>query len=98
MSFGSNPADPSPWAEATGHAPVGDESSGGPEPESPPPGAPPPVATAVCAPGSAAPCVTCQITSETAMTEPADRARRNLGVGERVKLTFSLGNANWRKS
>lgn len=29
------------------------------------------------------------------MSQPADRARRVLGVGERVRLTFSLGNAAW---
>ncbi|MFN7920222.1 MAG: hypothetical protein U0Q16_09005 [Bryobacteraceae bacterium] len=29
------------------------------------------------------------------MTEPANRARTRLGVGERVSLTFSLGSATW---
>ena len=84
MSFGSNPGDPLPYAEATGNAP----SDGGSDAESAP-------APAVSAPGAVAPCVQCTITSETIMTQPADRARLNIGVGERVRLTFSLGNANW---
>jgi hypothetical protein len=84
MSFGSNPGDPLPYAEATGQAPA----DGGSDPES----APPP---AVSAPGAVSPCVQCTIASETVMTQPDDRARRNIGVGERVRLTFSLGNANW---
>ncbi len=29
------------------------------------------------------------------MTQPPDRARRDIGVGERVRVTFSLGEANW---
>lgn len=56
-----------------------------PQPETPP----------MAEPVPAAPCVTCAITSETVMTQPANRARRDLGVGERVRLTFSLGEANW---
>jgi hypothetical protein len=85
MGFGSQPGDPLPWAEATGHEPMDDESDG----SSPP---------AVCEPGSSSPCVHCEITSETVMPEPADRSRTTIGVGERVSLTFSLGNATWQKS
>ena len=29
------------------------------------------------------------------MNEPADRARTRLGVGERVRVTYSLGSAEW---
>lgn len=101
MSFGSRrPSDPLPWAEATGHRVPSDEAGGGGEAEpgtgSAAPSAPP--GPGVCAPGGAAPCVTCEITSETVMAQPADRARRIVGVGERVRLTFSLGNANWTSS
>ena len=37
----------------------------------------------------------CTITSETVATQPANRTRTKIGVGEQVKLTFSLGNAAW---
>ncbi|HEX3876977.1 MAG TPA: hypothetical protein VHW24_08325 [Bryobacteraceae bacterium] len=40
-------------------------------------------------------CQTCQITSETKAKVPRDRLRKKLGIGEKVKLTFSLGSANW---
>jgi hypothetical protein len=49
----------------------------------------------ICQPTDTVGCVQCEITSETVMTQPPDRARRNIGVGERVRLTFSLGEANW---
>jgi len=29
------------------------------------------------------------------MTQPSDRARTTIGVGERVRITFSLGEADW---
>src|SRR5713101_5209824 len=49
-----------------------------------------------CADGSSPPCPkTCSITSETVATQPADRARTKIGVGEEVHLTFSLGSAAW---
>jgi hypothetical protein len=32
------------------------------------------------------------------MTEPANRARTRLGVGERVRVTYSLGAATWTKA
>jgi hypothetical protein len=35
------------------------------------------------------------ITSETVATEPADRSRLDLGVGEPVRLTFSGNSAHW---
>jgi len=41
------------------------------------------------------PCAGATITSETVMTQPANRARTRLGVGERVRLTYSLGAATW---
>lgn len=91
MSFGSQPGDPLPWAEATGNASPDDPGSadaGGASNSTP----------AVSAPGAVAPCVQCEITSLTVMTEPADRTRTDIGVGERVTLTFSLGNATWTKS
>ncbi len=49
-------------------------------------------------PDACAECITCEITSQTLMDEPANRARTRLGVGERVRLTFSLGAAVWSKS
>jgi hypothetical protein len=45
--------------------------------------------------GPAAPCVTCTITSQTVATQPANRARTKIGVGEEVSCTFSLGSATW---
>lgn len=38
---------------------------------------------------------TASITSETYATEPADRTRLTVGVGEQVKLIFSAGDAHW---
>jgi hypothetical protein len=51
----------------------------------------------ICGEGVVAPCpcANAEITSETVMTEPANRARTRLGVGERVRVTFSLGSATW---
>lgn len=40
----------------------------------------------------------CSITSQTVATEPANRARLKVGVGEAVILTFSDGNASWSTS
>lgn len=50
-----------------------------------------------CAPGGSGSktCKTCSITSQTVATQPADRTRKRIGVGEEVKLTFSLGVAHW---
>jgi hypothetical protein len=48
--------------------------------------------------GSSTPCVTCTITTETVATQPANRARTTIGVGEEVRCTFSLGSATWSKS
>lgn len=46
--------------------------------------------------GGSPPCPpTCNITSETFATAPANRARTKVGVGEEVTLKFSLGNASW---
>src|SRR3954452_14951759 len=47
--------------------------------------------------GSAAPCpcANAKITSQTVATMPSKRDRKKLGVGEPVRLTFSLGSANW---
>jgi hypothetical protein len=91
---GGNPSDPLPWAEATGHTPPPEE---GAESVAADP-LPPTPAPAVCGPDVVAPCVVCKITSETIMTQPLDRARTDIGVGERVTLTFSLGNATWTAS
>jgi hypothetical protein len=38
------------------------------------------------------------VTSETVMEEPEDRARTRIGVGERVRATYSLGAAEWEIS
>jgi len=35
------------------------------------------------------------VTSETVMEEPPDRARTRLGVGEKVRVSYSLGSATW---
>lgn len=44
------------------------------------------------------PCGSANITSETVATVPADRTRTTVGVGERVRLTYSLGSATWTKT
>ena len=49
----------------------------------------PPGATTQC------PCSSAQVTSETVMEEPPDRARTRLGVGEKVRVSYSLGSATW---
>jgi hypothetical protein len=41
------------------------------------------------------PCDNAKIISETIATIPGNRARTRLGVGERTKLTYSLGSAAW---
>jgi len=48
-------------------------------------------------PGGSAvtPCPNCNITSQTAVSVPSNRARTDLGVGESVDVTFSLGAATW---
>ena len=97
MGLFSQPSDPSPQAEATGPAPAQGEPEAEPDAPAPAPPAPAPAPQPeVCGPDAVGPCLECEITSETVMTQPADRARRDIGVGERVRLTFSLGNANWR--
>jgi hypothetical protein len=40
----------------------------------------------------------CKITSKTDASVPKDRARTTVGVGEKVKLTFSPGSASWTAS
>ncbi len=94
MSCCATPNNPAPTTNAAsnpaGSATPGPGSSaagGGAGPSATP--------AAVPAPGAATPCVTCQITSETIMTQPSNRARTDIGVGERVRVTFSLGEANW---
>ena len=49
----------------------------------------PPSATTHC------PCSSASVTSETVMEEPPDLARTRLGVGERVRVSYSLGSATW---
>lgn len=83
------PNDPAPPAAQPATEPAAPGASGsGPET----PGASP---APITPPEPVAPCVTCEITSETVMTQPPDRARTDIGVGERVRVTFSLGEANW---
>ncbi|MGA2329324.1 MAG: hypothetical protein ABSH05_23940 [Bryobacteraceae bacterium] len=43
-------------------------------------------------------CTTCTITSQTAVTVPADRTRTTIGVGEDVYLTCSEGGVTWTVS
>lgn len=45
--------------------------------------------------GASQGCPTCTITSETAVSVPANRARTTIGVGEDVGLTVSPGPATW---
>jgi hypothetical protein len=40
----------------------------------------------------------CEITSQTVATQPANRDRTTIGVGEEVTCTFSLGMASWSLS
>lgn len=97
MSCCSSPDDP---ARPAGPDPAADPT---PPPADPGGGAgsdtpseePPPSTDPVTPPEPVAPCVTCEITSETVMTQPPDRARTDIGVGERVRVTFSLGEADW---
>ena len=42
--------------------------------------------------------INCTIVSQTVATQPSDRARTKIGVGEEVTCTFSLGNATWSLS
>ncbi|HEX8615120.1 MAG TPA: hypothetical protein VF800_27875 [Telluria sp.] len=44
------------------------------------------------------PCAKAKIASQTLARLPADRARTKVGVGERIKLKYSLGNAAWTTS
>ncbi len=46
----------------------------------------------------ASPCTAARITVETVALQPANRARTTVGVGEKVNLTYSLGNAAWTVS
>ena len=39
--------------------------------------------------------MTCCVTSRTYATVPTDRTRTTIGVGEKVRLTFSPGSAKW---
>jgi hypothetical protein len=94
MSCCATPNDPAPANAAPTPAAsgtpggAGSDAAGGA-------GTTPPALPSVPAPGAVAPCVTCEITSETVRTQPPDRARTDIGVGERVRVTFSLGEADW---
>jgi uncharacterized Zn-binding protein involved in type VI secretion len=44
------------------------------------------------------PAPTATITSQTVARSPSDRTRTKLGVGEEVRLTYSLGEASWEIS
>lgn len=46
-------------------------------------------------PGSIARCPACTITSRTFVRYPTNRARRRIGVGEKVRLTVDPGPATW---
>jgi len=105
MSFGSQPGDPLSWADATGNVGASDavNASTGSDPTPAPapatPDTPDPSTPAICSPDDpGCACTNAQITSETVMTEPPDRTRTDIGVGERVTLTYSLGDATWTKS
>ncbi len=54
-------------------------------------------APADCGPDTVTPCpcAGAAVTSQMVMTEPPDRARTRMAVGERVELTYSLGAATW---
>ncbi|MDD2734874.1 MAG: hypothetical protein PHF56_13110 [Desulfuromonadaceae bacterium] len=96
MSSCSKPNDPVPGTTPPASVPEAPGTSASPGGTAPAPGPAaqqdtPPVAP----PGPVAPCVTCEITSETIMTQPPDRTRTSIGVGERVSVTFSLGDAAW---
>jgi hypothetical protein len=105
MSCCSSPDDPAasgggtgtPGGGGTGTGGTGGTGGGGTSPEEqgaagePERDPPAPVPD----PEPVAPCVHCEITSETVMTQPANRARTDIGVGERVNVTFSLGEATW---
>ena len=56
-----------------------------------------PAAPAACGPDAVAhcPCAGATVTSEMVMEEPPDRARTRMAVGERVRVTYSLGAADW---
>jgi len=47
---------------------------------------------------AASPCTAAKITVETVAMLPTDRTRTTVGVGEKVKLTYSLGSATWTVS
>jgi len=81
------PAAAAPGAGPAAAAPASEPAPAGPEETTPP----------ACGPGAVAhcPCADAEVTSETVMTEPADRARTQIGVGERVRVTYSLGAAAW---
>lgn len=105
MSCCSSPNDPAPSStpadSGSGAAPTGGGSGASPDsgasssdtPDSGGGGS-----SGVSAPSATAPCVTCEITSETVMTQPEPRTRTDIGVGERVRVTFSLGDAHWTLS
>jgi hypothetical protein len=58
------------------------EPASTPPPPAPPPPPPPP----------------CTLTTETVATQPSNRARTKIGVGEEVELTVSGGSATWSVS
>lgn len=105
----SDPSDPGPDPgtplppSASGGSPLGgvppaNMPGGPPGPgPGPAPGSTPVVPPPLCGPGAVAPCpcATATVTSEMVMTEPPDRARIRMGVGERVRTTYSLGSAAW---
>jgi len=98
-------SDPNPVPAAAGSSTPSSAASpgGGASPtlpasdQPPPPPETPPAAGGNCTPGAVTPCpcASAEVTSETVMTEPPDRARTRLGVGERVRVTYSLGSATW---
>lgn len=60
--------------------------------------APPPVAAPDAVVTCPCDCSDAAITSEMVMVEPADRARVRMAVGERVRVTYSKGAAEWTQA
>ena len=94
----SSPADPAPQpASQTDPGPTpapalasgGDGGSPSPSSDATP--------TPACGPDAVTPCpcANAAVTSEMVMEEPPDRARARMAVGERVRVTYSLGAADW---
>ena len=95
---GAPPSTPAPTG-ANGGAlalPPGGGGGGGGSGPAPPAATPP----AAAGPGAVAPCpcASAEVTSEMVMAEPPDRARTRMAVGERVRVTYSLGAAEWTQA